>query len=307
MPLDPQAKQVLDLMAQMGFALTGDDPVAVRAGMAAFPRPEGEPVGSVEDRAITGPDGEIPVRVYRPTGAANRLPCLVWFHGGGWVIGNLDSADFTARALTNASGCVVVSVDYRLAPEAKFPAAAVDCYAATKWVAENADALGIDGWRIAVGGDSAGGNLAAVVSQLAKVRGGPAIGFQLLVYPVTDHGYETASYRDNADGFLLTKDAMVWFWNHYLRSDADGAFPMASPLRSKDLSGLPPALVITAEFDPLRDEGEAYAAALKAAGVQATATRYNGQIHGFFGNGAIDDGMAAVRHGAAAVRAAFGQ
>ena len=310
MPLDPQAKQLLEMMGQLGFSLTGDDVAQVRAAMANFPRPEGEVVGMVEDRLIPGPDCEIPVRVYTPagtpTGGPATRPGLLWFHGGGWVIGNLDSADFTARALTNASGCVVVSVDYRLAPEAKFPAAALDCFAATKWVVENASVFGINPGRIAVGGDSAGGNLAAVVSQMAKAKGGPAIGFQLLVYPVTNHSFQTASYNDNAEGYLLTKDSMVWFWDHYLNSSTDGLDPMASPLLAADLSGLPPALVITAEFDPLRDEGEAYASALKTAGGVATAARYNGQIHGFFGNGALADGLAAVQHGGAAVRAALG-
>src|SRR5688500_5702300 len=180
MPLNPQAQQVLEMMAAAGVARDGD-PATIRAFMAQFPRPGGEEVGAVEDRRIPGPHGEIPVRIYTPLNAASGpLPGIVWFHGGGWVIGNLDSADFACRMLTNASGCVVVSVDYRLAPEHKFPAAADDCFAATQWVVEHADELGVDASKVAVGGDSAGGNLAAVVAQLAKEAGGPAISYQAL-------------------------------------------------------------------------------------------------------------------------------
>ncbi len=308
MPVNPQAQQIIDLMASMGITLIGDDPAAVRAQLATFPRPEGDVVGSVVDRKVPGPAGDIPVRVYTPapvSGAGTR-PALVWYHGGGWVIGNLDGADYGCRKFANAANAVVVSVDYRLAPEAKFPAAADDCFAATKWVAENAASLGIDAHRIAVGGDSAGGNLAAVVSQMAQAQGGPAIGYQVLIYPVTNHSFETPSYSANASGYLLTKESMEWFWGHYLANAGDGADPKASPLRAPSLAGQPPALVITAEFDPLRDEGEAYAAALKKAGVAVEAKRYDGQIHGFYANAAIDDGGAAVLHAAAAMKAAFG-
>jgi acetyl esterase len=307
MPLDPQARQVLDMMAAMGMGdLTAGTPVEVRARMENFPRPEGEPIARVEDRQVPGPGGNIPVRVYWPEGPSPK-PALVWYHGGGWVLGNLDGSDATARSLANASGCVVISVDYRLAPEARFPAAADDCFAATQWVASNASALGIDARRIAVGGDSAGGNLAAVVAQQAKAKGGPAIGFQLLVYPVTDYGFGTASYRDNAEGYLLSKASMEWFWGYYLNSPADGESPAASPMRAKDLSGLPRAHVITAEFDPLRDEGEAYAAKLKAAGVPVTCTRYDGMIHGFFGmTAAMDQAKDAMAEAAAALRASVG-
>jgi acetyl esterase len=305
-PLNPQAKQVLDVMAQMGVSFVGDDPQRVRDQLSSFPRPEGEAVGSVEDRTIPGPAGQIPVRIYKPAAGGGARPGLVWFHGGGWVIGNLDGSDYGCRMAANAANAVVVSIDYRLAPEAKFPAAADDCYAATKWVSENAAFLGIDANKIAVGGDSAGGNLAAVVSQMAKANGGPRIGFQLLVYPVTHHNYDTRSYKDNADGYLLTKESMVWFWDHYLRTPADGKDPKASPLLAKDLNGLPPALVITAEFDPLRDEGEAYVAALRKAGVKVDHKRYDGQIHGFYANAAIDDGRTVVLQGAAALKAALG-
>jgi acetyl esterase len=202
----------------------------------------------------------------------------------------------------------LVAMEYRLAPEHKFPAAPEDCYAATCWVAANAEAIGGDPRRIAIGGDSAGGNLTAVVAQMARDRGGPALAYQLLVYPVTNYGYDKASYEENADGYLLTRDAMVWFWNHYLRSAADGNNPLASPLRANDLRGLPPAMVLTAEFDPLRDEGEAYALRLQEAGVPVTLKRYAGTIHGFFSLGAVlDQGKQAMADAAAALRTIFAQ
>lgn len=304
MPVNPQAQVVLDMMAATGFKLVGD-PVAVREMLALTPRPQGEPVASVEDRAITANGAQIPLRIYRPEGGPAVTPALVWFHGGGWVIGSLDGSDFGCRIMANASGCTVISVDYRLAPEYKFPTAVDDCLAVTKWVAENGPELGVDGARIAVGGDSAGGNLAAVVSQLARDGGGPAIAFQALVYPVTNYDFSTASYRDNAEGYLLERDSMEWFWGHYLRSEADGASTKASPLRHTNLAGLPPAIVLTAEFDPLRDEGEAYAKRMRAAGVPVEARRYDGQIHGFFANPAIDDGSEAARHVGKAIARAF--
>jgi acetyl esterase len=300
MPLHPQAKQVLEVMASLGLSLTGDDAAAVRKQMESFPRPEGEPVAKVEDRMVPGPGGDIPVRVYTPANATGAA--MVWYHGGGWVIGSVDGSDAGCRAFANASGATVVSVEYRLAPEHKYPAAADDCYAATLWVAENAASLGINPDKLAVGGDSAGGNLAAVVAQLAKAEGAPKIGFQFLVYPVTDHDYSTQSYSDNADGYLLTKESMVWFWNHYLSHEGDGKHPKASPAKAVDLTGLPPALVLTAEFDPLRDEGEAYAARLRSAGVHVEMTRYPGQIHGFYAIAAMDDGKKAIAQGASALK-----
>jgi acetyl esterase len=266
-----------------------------------------DPVGSTEDRTIPGPAGEIPIRIYRPENATGPVPVVVFYHGGGWVIGNIESHDGGCRTLCHNSGCMVISVDYRLAPEAKFPAAADDCYAAVKWVAENAAALGVDPSRIAVGGDSAGGNLAAVVALMARDKGGPAIAFQMLIYPVTDHCYGTVSYRENANGYLLTEYSMRWFWGHYLNSDTDGLDPYASPLRAESLEGLPPALVQTAEFDPLRDEGEAYAARLKEAGVPVQFTRYNGLIHGYFGMSAtLDAAKVAHQEAASALKSAFG-
>jgi acetyl esterase/lipase len=308
MPLDPQVKTLLDQVAAMGAPELHTLSVAeARVALAAMAALQGEPqsVARVENRALPGPAGEIPVRIYSPAGHA-PLPVLVYFHGGGWVLGNLDSHDGVCRSLANAAGCIVVSVDYRLAPEHKFPAAADDSYHATLWVAANAAAIGGDPNRVAIGGDSAGGNLTAVVALIARDRGKPALVHQLLIYPATDAAYDTASCRENAAGYFLTKDAMHWFWNHYLPSTDRGREPYASPLRAESLQGLPPALVITAEFDPLRDEGEAYAARLREAGVPVTLTRYDGMVHGFFGMGALlDQAKTAVAEAAGALRAAF--
>jgi len=309
MPLDPQARAFLDQLAALGGIQLHDLPVAqareAMEAMSAMRGGEPEAVADISDRTIPGPGGEIPVRVYRP-GRDGTRPVLVYFHGGGWVLGSLQTHDGVCRALANAADCVVVSVDYRLAPEHGYPAAPEDCWAATRWVAANAASLGADGARLAIGGDSAGGNLTAVVALMARDRGGPPIRFQLLVYPVTDFGFDTASYRDNAEGYLLTTEGMRWFWGHYLAKPASGSEAFASPLRAESLKRLPPALVITAEFDPLRDEGEAYAGRLREAGVPTTLSRYHGQIHGFFSMGdLIDAGKAAVREAAAALRAAF--
>jgi len=223
--------------------------------------------------------------VYRPREGV--LPGIVYFHGGGWCIGNVDIYDWTCRNLANVTGAVVASVDYRLAPEHCFPAAADDGYAAAAWMHAEAEVLGVDGRRLAVAGDSAGGNLAAVVSLMARDREGPPVQFQLLVYPVINHDFDTESYRDNATGYFLTRANMEWYWKSYLGADGDGTHPYASPIRATDLSGLPPALVITAEYDPLRDEGEAYGRRLEEAGVPVTIHRYDGMFHGFFSLGAL--------------------
>jgi acetyl esterase len=208
-------------------------------------------------------------------------PGFVYFHGGGWVIGSLDTHENLCKALANRSGARVVSVDYRLAPEHPWPAAPEDCYAVVRHVAECGSQFGIDGARLAVGGDSAGGNLAAVVALMARDRKGPVLRHQVLLYPVVDHDFDRPSYRENADGYLLTRDAMRWFWQQYVADPARRSEGYASPQRAEKLEGLPSATVITAEFDPLRDEGEAYAERLRAAGVAVAATRYDGQIHGF--------------------------
>jgi acetyl esterase len=310
MPLDPEAEA---LLAQ--FAAAGGQPLSAmsvaeaRRMMDALAAIRAEPpaIASAVDRRIPGPGGEIPVRIYTPRGAA-PFPVLVYFHGGGWVIGSIDTHDGTCRELANAASCIVVSVDYRLAPEHKYPAAADDCYAATVWAAAHATELGGDPHRVAIGGDSAGGNLAAVVAQMARDRGGPPLVFQLLIYPATDAAFDTPSYRDNAEGYLLTTADMRWFWNHYLRSDADAATVYASPLRAASLAGLPPALVLTAEFDPLRDEGERYAARLEEAHVPTRLIRYDGMIHGFFGmTGMLQQARTAVSDAAAALTRAFGR
>jgi acetyl esterase len=306
MPLDPQARAVLDgLPAIPDEALPALEPPPLRQAMAALPGSSGPvaPVARVEERRLPGPAGEIPVRIYAPSRAPG-LPVLVWFHGGGFVIGSLDTHDGTCRSLANAIGCMVVSVDYRLAPEHKFPAAPEDCYAATRWLAEKGAELGADPSRLAIGGDSAGGNLAAVVALMARDRGGPELRHQLLVYPVANHAFDTPSYEQNASGYLLSRAMMRWFWNHYLARPEDGAQAYASPLRAPSLAGLPPAHVITAGFDPLRDEGEALAARLAREGVPTTHVRYDGMIHGFFSmTGLIDEAKRALAEAARAVQA----
>ena len=306
MPLDPQARAVLDQLAAMGLPAVNEvSPEQARANMKLRPRAPGPEVAKVEDRSIPGPDGDVPVRIYTPEGSG-PFPILVWYHGGGWVIGDLESADGPSRHLCVGADCVVVSVDYRLAPETKFPGPAEDCYAATQWAVDNAAAINGDPARVAVGGDSAGANLAAAVLLMARDRNGPAISFQLLVYPVTERNFNTASYHDNATGYSLTQAGMRWFWDQYLADDADAANPYAAPAQAANLSGLPPALVITAEFDPLRDEGEAYAKLLRNAGVPTQATRYDGMIHGFFAMPAVlDQGRRAVDEATAALKASL--
>lgn len=262
-------------------------------------------VARVENRSIPGPAQPIPIRVYWPA-TGPKLPALVYFHGGGWVIGNLDQVDTQCRALANGAQCVVVNVDYRLAPEHKFPAAVEDAYAAVRYVAEHADEFDVGPGRIAVGGDSAGGNLATVCCLMARDDRGPKIAYQLLVYPVTDYDDDRSSTHEFADGYLLTRAAMDYFWGHYVSSPEEGRSPHASPLNAKSLAGLPPAMVITAECDPIRDQGEAYASRLQDAGVPVTMKRYAGAIHVFFNlGGVIDSGKEAVADAAAALRKAF--
>jgi acetyl esterase len=308
-PLDPQAAAILAELAAVKLPdLSTLPPEILRKAFRELAGRDAEAVelASVEDRMIPGPAGPIPVRIYAPEPGAGPLPLLVYFHGGGFVLCDLDTHDPTCRALAKRAGCVVVSVDYRLAPEARFPAAPEDCFAAARWAAANAASLGADPRRVAVAGDSAGGNLAAVVSILARERGGPALVHQLLVYPVTDWSFDTASYRENAEGYLLTRDMMSWFRGHYFAKPGDATDPLAAPLRAPDLRGLPPATVLSAEFDPLRDEGEAYAARLREAGVPTTLTRYDGMFHGFFGMTArIDRAREAVDDATRALRNAF--
>lgn len=312
MPIDPQMQAFLDQQAALGAPpLHKLTPEQIRAG-SRLQREQAlryytpEQVAKIENRRIPAPTGEIPVRIYTPQGDG-PFPLLVFFHGGGWVIGDLDSHDDLCRALTNAAGCVVFAVDYRLAPEHKFPAATEDCYAATEWAAAHTGELNADPSRIAVGGDSAGGNLAAVVTHIARDRGGPQLSFQMLIYPATDFGGDYASRDENANGPVLDSESSGWFMNHYLNGEDDRTNPLASPMLASDFSNLPPALVITAEYDPLRDEGEAYAAKLKAAGVPVTVRRYDGLIHGFFSIGAgVDKVQQAMAETTASLRQTFG-
>jgi acetyl esterase len=308
MPLDPQVKVLLDQIAAAAgpklHTLAPADARRLTANMFRVPPERAEKVFRVENRKIPGPVGSIPIRVYTPQGSG-PFPVLVFFHGGGWVICDLDSHDGPCRALTNKVGCVTVSIDYRLAPEHKFPAGVEDCFAATNWVAEHASELNVDANRLAVGGDSAGGNLSAVIAQLARDAGGPKIAFQLLIYPATEAELDTYSHKNFTDYFLTSED-IKYFWGHYLRSPADRKDPRVAPALAKTLKGLPPALIITAEFDPLRDEGEAYGEKLRAAGVPANVTRYEGMIHGFFSMyDVLDKGKQAIDESAAALRAAF--
>ena len=296
MPLDPQAKVFLEQLSALGGPPMSElTPAEARAQMAMLAGMASRPPTRVPtvDREVPGPGGAIPVRIYQPS-STEPLPIVVFFHGGGWVIGDLETHDGLGHTLASGVPAVVISVDYRLAPEHPFPAAVDDCEAVTTWAAEHASELGGDAARLAVAGDSAGGNLAAVVSRRARDAGGPAIAFQLLVYPVTDATCSSASYRENADGYLLTADSMRWFLDHYLGADRQDKERLAdvSPLHTDDLQGLPPALVVTAEFDPLRDEGEAFAERLKAAGVEVEVSRYAGMIHGFWAMDAVFDSAA---------------
>jgi acetyl esterase len=293
MQLDPQMKILLDqLEAAEAKPPHARSPQEARAainaliGLVAGPP---EKVAKVEERKISGPGGQIPIRIYTPEGAA-PIGALVYFHSGGWVFGSLDSHDVLCRSLANGASCLTVSVDYRLAPENKFPAAPEDCYAATKWVADNAAALGIDSNRVAVGGDSVGGNLAAVVAQ---------------IYPATDWAHESESKREfSKEGYLLSRADMIWFYGHYMNSDTERTNPYLSPACAKSLAGLPPAYVVTCEIDPLRDEGEAYAEALRNAGITVKSKRYPGVCHGFIlmpgalnaAGGAIADCCAELRY-----------
>ena len=288
MPLDPKVKAMLDVRAALPSVekQTVAEARATTIARVAAVTATALPVASVTDRSIPGPGGSpMAVRIYTPlaSGGTGPHPLMVFFHGSGFVICNLDTHDAMCRNLCSAAGIVVVSVDYRLAPEHKFPAASDDCFAATQWAVAHAAELGADPARVVIAGDSAGGNLAAVTALRARESGGPALRGQLLLYPVTDyHTPGTPSYRDNAEGYGLTREAMKWFWGHYLARESDADNPYASPLKAADFRGLPAALVITAEYDVLRDEGERYAERLREAGVPVQMTRYDGHHHGFF-------------------------
>jgi acetyl esterase len=308
-PLDPQLQAMRDQRERdnvpplyaMSLADARDaDLASIRAGGG-----EPEHVYEVTDTQIAGPGGELPLRVYRPA-PQRPLPVLLYFFGGGWVLGTIDTADGVSRSLANSSGALVVVVGYRLAPEHPFPAAIDDCYAAVRWVAGHAEEIGADPARIAVGGDSAGGNLAAGLALRARADG-PALVGQLLVYPNTDQLADDESMRATDDPFLFNHRSVAWYRQHYLTDPADAANPLASPLRAESLAGLPPALVITAEYDPLRDQGEAYARRLADEGVKAELSRYPGMTHGFFTMaGTVDASRAAIAQAASQLRTWFG-
>lgn len=305
--LNAEARALLErLDAQGAPPLASLTPAQARVGAAERYKlysGEREELARVVDHFVPGPAGNVPVRLYAREQGGLR-PGLIYFHGGGFVLGNLDTHDRVCRSLAKESEAVVIAVDYRLAPEHKFPAALEDGHAVTKWVGANAERLGIDRSRVAIGGDSAGGNLATVVALRCREAGGPPLAAQVLIYPVTDlSSFKTASYRDLEEGYFLGRSEMAWFGGHYLLSPEAGRNPEASPLLAPDLSRLPPALVITAEFDPLRDEGEAYAKRLQQAGVPAILTRYPGMIHGFFVmRGVLSSGQQAIREVAEFIR-----
>jgi acetyl esterase len=305
-PLDPQVQAMRERSVQAGAAplYTLSLEAARAADLAAIQAASGggEPVHSVVDRTIAGPGGELPVRVYRPD-VPGPLPVLVYFFGGGWTLGSVETSDAVCRSLTNATGAIVVAPGYRLAPEHKFPAAVRDCHATVDWIAAHPATIGADATRIAVGGDSAGGNLAAAVTLLARAHGGPDLAAQLLVYPNTDYLSDTRSLHENTDPYLFNRTSVDWYWGHYLGDPADGRDPLASPLRAPQLSGLPPALVVTAQYDPLRDQAEAYARRLERAGVPVRCSRYDGMVHGFFCmSGELDAGRRALAEAAAFLR-----
>jgi acetyl esterase len=296
MPLDDHTREVIAMLDARSPAVELGTVESARAAMRAMPPPaDAEPVAHVADDFAPGPEGAIPVRVYHPATGVKRSPGIVYLHGGGWVLCDLDTHDGACRRVANRVGAVVVSVDYRLAPEHKFPAGLSDAHAATLWAAANADRLGIDDSRLAIAGDSAGGNLAAAVATMTRDRGDVALAFQLLVYPVVDNSHRRNTYpskTENATGYRLTTAAMEWYRLHYLERDEHGEDPLASPIRTRDLAGLPPACIVTAEFDPLRDEGEAYGRALARAGVDVTVHRAPGMFHGFFNMDALLPGAA---------------
>ena len=312
MPVDPLVQVMLDQAASLGGPKTYElSPDEARRGYEALASLNGPlvDVASVVDDKVDGPAGSIPVRIYTPSGDIDGArPVVVHYHGGGWTLGGLDSHDAVCRLLADGSGAIVVAVDYRLAPENPYPAAVKDGWAALRWTASAASSFGGDPGRLAVAGDSAGGNVAAVVAIKARDEGGPALGFQLLVYPVLDLTFGHPSYVENASGYVLERGTMEWFRANYVgdppRLPLDD--PALSPLHAPELSGLPPTLVITAEFDPLRDEGEAYVARLAEAGVDARASRYDGMIHTFWGMGSMwpkaDDAMSEAT---TALRTAF--
>ena len=289
--VDPQVQALLAEMAALGQPPFEEMtvPQARQAALAfADLQGPGPEVASVAYRFIPGPTADLPVRIYTPEGEG-PFPAIVYYHGSGWVILNIEVCDSTCRTLANDTGCVVVAVNYQKAPEHKFPVPFNDAWAGLVWVVEHAEELSVDPARIAVGGDSAGGNLAAAVAIKARNEGGPALAFQLLIYPAVERNVDTPSAIQNAEGYLLQRGSMRWFWGHYLDGATDTPDWRASPLNAESLADLPPALVVTAEFDPLRDDGRRYADRLRAEGVKVTYSNYDGMIHGFYWMQAVVD------------------
>lgn len=291
MPLDPDARAVIEMMRAAGRPpfeqLSPAEAREAYANSRKVLQPAPEEVAETRDAMVPGPHGDIPVRLYRPAGtaASEVLPALVYYHGGGWLLGGLDSHDGACRRFANAAKCRVVSVDYRMAPEHKFPAAIDDSAAATRWTVDNAESLGVDPARVAVGGDSAGGNIAAVMALMARDGALPPLAYQLLIYPATDMMMTTVSAQGFPTGVPLTTPTMKWFIDHYMRGDEDGRDWRASPLRAADLAGTATALVLTCAFDPLCDEGVAYARRLEREGVRVTHLHFSDQPHGFMSMG----------------------
>ena len=308
MPVDPQLQPFLDARnAQPPLDNLSLEEARARYKVHPLPGARADRVASAADRTIPGPGGPLGLRVYTPFGA-NPFPLLVFFHGGGFAVCDLGTHDALCRNLCAGAGCVVASADYRLAPEHRFPAAADDCLAATRWAAEHAAELGADPARVAVGGDSAGGNLAAVTALRVRDEGGPRLAGQLLAYPTTDALPDTMpSLVQNSEGYGLTSQDIAWFWGHYLNDLSEAGNPHASPLRAADLRGLPPALIQTAEYDPLRDEGELYGERLREADVPTTVSRRGSMIYGFlFFPGLVGAADAALDEACAWLRGAFG-
>jgi acetyl esterase len=310
-PLDPDVKRFLDMAALAGVPeiskLTPSEMRQAHLQLMQMVGGRGVPAGRIVDRELPGPGGPLAIRIHSPAApSAEQLPGLIFFHGGGWVFGGLDTHDGVCRMLANDAGCRVIAVAYRLAPEHPFPAAVEDSYAAATWVVHHAAELGIDRRRIAIGGDSAGGNLAAVVCQRAKKMGGPDLALQVLLCPVLDMSMETRSRREFAEGYFLDKATIDWTLKHYRSSDVDLKDPRISPLHGIDLRGLPPAHIHTAEFDPVRDEGKAYADRLERAGVKVSYTCHAGMIHNFYAMaGVIPYGRTAMASAGAAIKMAL--
>lgn len=309
MPLHPEVEAMRTRKARENtpplYTLSLDEARAADLAEIQAASGTGEPVGAVTDLVIDGPGGRQRIRIYEPDGAHGRgRPALVYFYGGGWTLGSLETCDAICRALTNAAGIVTISVEYRLAPEHPFPAAVEDCHAGLAWVAAHAEEIGVDAARLAVGGDSAGGNLAAAVTLLARDEGGPPIRHQLLVYPNTDNQWDPEALRAYEDPLLFNRFSVEWYWRHYLADEKDGLNALVSPLRAATLAGLPDATVITAEYDPLRDQSEEYARKLREAGAKVESRRFDGMAHGFFAMfGAFTLGREAIDYAAARLAA----